>query len=129
MRVAVIGGGIVGLATARAIQERHPSRRVTVIEKEPDVAAHQTGNNSGVLHSGLYYAPGSMKARMAVEGLARMTAFCRRHDIPHEICGKIVVAADETEIHRLEELARRGAANGIPGLALLDPPAYRRRYN
>ncbi len=125
MRVAIIGGGIVGLATAHALQQRNPARRVTVLEKEPDVAAHQTGHNSGVLHSGLYYAPGSMKARMAVEGLGKMVKFCERHEIPHELCGKIVVALDASELPRLDELARRGAAHGIPGLEMLEPSAFR----
>jgi len=126
MRIAIIGGGIVGLATARALQRSGAGRGVQVIEKEPEVGLHQTGHNSGVLHSGLYYAPGSLKARLAVEGLARMVTFCREHDIPHEICGKIVVAVSADEIPQLEELARRGAANGIPGLEMLEPEAFQK---
>jgi L-2-hydroxyglutarate oxidase len=125
MQTVIIGGGIVGLATAYSLQQRDPGRRVTVIEKEAEVAAHQTGHNSGVLHSGLYYAPGSMKARMAVEGLGQMVKFCEHHAIPHEICGKIVVAVDPAELPRLDELGRRGAANGIPGLEMLEPPEFR----
>src|SRR5688500_10692024 len=90
--VLIAGGGIIGLATAWRILERFPDRRVTVLEKEPDVARHQTGNNSGVIHSGIYYKPGSYKARLCRRGYAQMLAFAREKGIPHDICGKLVVA-------------------------------------
>ncbi len=117
----VIGGGIVGLATALKLRERFPRARLIVLEKEVGVGRHQSTHNSGVLHCGLYYRPGSLKARMAVEGIREMVAFCRRHDVPHEICGKLVVATNEEEVPRLDELLRRGAANGLTGLERLGP--------
>lgn len=116
MRACVIGGGLVGLATARAILRARPSWRVRVLEKEGGVGRHQSTHNSGVLHCGLYYRPGSLKARMAVEGNRAMIAFCQARGIAHEQCGKLVVAADEGEVPRLEELLRRGQANGLRGL-------------
>jgi L-2-hydroxyglutarate oxidase len=115
-RIAVIGGGIVGLATAYRLTDRFPGARITVFEKESAVGRHQTGHNSGVLHCGLYYKPGSVKARLAVDGIRQMVAFCRENAIPHEICGKLVVAADESEVERLRALQERGAANGLEGL-------------
>lgn len=114
--IVVIGGGIIGLATARALLSADPSRSVTVLEKEPAVGQHQSTHNSGVLHAGLYYKPGSLKADFAVRGIRAMTAFCREHGIKHEICGKLVVAADESEIPRLRTLLERGTANGLAGL-------------
>lgn len=119
--VAVIGGGIVGLATARELLARRPDRAVVVLEKEPVVAAHQTSHNSGVIHSGLYYAPGSLKARACVEGARLMVEFCRQHQISHEICGKVVVATEPQELPFLEQLYQRGVANGVAGLALIGP--------
>lgn len=110
----IVGGGIVGLATALALQERFPDARLALLEKEGALAAHQTGHNSGVLHSGLYYKPGSFKARLCVQGNAAMLEFCRREGVPHLVCGKLVVASEEAEIPRLEDLARRGEANGVP---------------
>ncbi|HLY09444.1 MAG TPA: L-2-hydroxyglutarate oxidase [Planctomycetota bacterium] len=107
--IAVVGGGIVGLATAYALRDRKP----VVFEKERSVGAHQTGHNSGVLHSGIYYKPGSHKARLCVEGARRMKEFSRDHGIPHEICGKVVVATSSSELPRLEELERRARANGV----------------
>ncbi|UGQ14946.1 L-2-hydroxyglutarate oxidase [Yinghuangia sp. ASG 101] len=112
--VIVIGGGIVGLSTAYALTERSPGTTVAVCEKETSWAAHQTGRNSGVIHSGLYYTPGSLKARFAVEGARRMVAFCAEHGIEHEVTGKLVVATDPSELDRLKELSRRGEANGVP---------------
>src|SRR5215469_14861510 len=117
--VAIIGGGIVGLATAYRLLERYPRARVTVLEKEDAVGRHQSGHNSGVLHCGLYYKPGSVKARMAVEGVRQMTAFCAKNAIAHEICGKLVVAADQSEVTRLRDLEARGTANGLEGLRWL----------
>ena len=118
-RIIVIGGGIVGLASAFKLGKKFPSARVTVLEKEPQVGRHQTGNNSGVLHCGLYYRPGSVKARMAVPGIQEMVAFCRNHGVPHEICGKLVVAVDDTEVERLKNLHERGRQNGLQGLQWL----------
>lgn len=116
----IIGGGIVGLATAFKLGSKLPSARITILEKEPEVCRHQSGHNSGVLHAGLYYKPGSVKARMAVGGIQEMIAFCREHNVPHEFCGKLVVAVDETEMARLNALYERGQQNGLQGLSLLN---------
>lgn len=116
----IVGGGIVGLATAYRLLERFPRAQVALIEKEATVGAHQSTHNSGVLHAGLYYAPGSAKAQLAVSGIRQMVAFCRSEDIPHEICGKLVVAVTPEELPRLDELLRRGTANGLKGLRKLD---------
>ena len=121
MKVAVVGGGIVGLAVGYQLLSRFPWLEVCIHEKENGPGRHQSGNNSGVLHSGLYYAPGSKKARMAVQGIRRMVEFCGRHDVPYEICGKVVVATLEEEIPRLRALYDRGTANGLEGLRLLGP--------
>jgi L-2-hydroxyglutarate oxidase len=121
----VVGGGIVGLATALKTLTQRPGSRVAVIEKEPRVARHQTGNNSGVIHSGLYYKPGSLKARNCREGYDELLRFCRDENIPHEICGKIVVAVNESQLPALEELHRRGVANGLQGLRWLDGAGIR----
>ena len=109
----VIGGGIVGLSVAWSILERRPSARLAVIEKESQWASHQTGRNSGVIHSGIYYKPGSLKARLCREGNLRMVEFCREHGIPHEVCGKVIVATKQAEIPLLEKLYERGIANGL----------------
>ncbi len=114
--ITIVGAGIVGLATAMELVHRHPDSKLVVLEKEDRVAAHQTGNNSGVIHAGLYYKPGSLKAQMVVEGARLMIEFCQQHDLPYELCGKVVVATKEEELPRLEELYRRGMANGVPGL-------------
>ena len=111
--VVVVGGGILGLATAWALVQRLPGASVTVLEKEPEVATHQTGRNSGVIHSGIYYAPGSLKARLAVEGADRMIEFCAEHDVAHDRCGKLVVAVEGAEVARLHDLAERAGANGV----------------
>lgn len=118
-RIIIIGGGIVGLGTALKLGKKFPGAQVTVLEKESGVGRHQTGNNSGVLHAGLYYKPGSVKARMAVQGVQEMVAFCRDNNVPHEICGKLVVAVDETEVQRLKNLQERGRQNGLQGLQWL----------
>jgi L-2-hydroxyglutarate oxidase LhgO len=115
----IVGGGIVGLAAAHRLLEARPGLRLLLLEKEPRLAAHQTGNNSGVLHAGLYYRPGSAKARLCISGLGQMVAFCREHGVRHEICGKIVVATAPAELPRLEALWQRGAANGLQGLRRL----------
>lgn len=111
--VAIIGAGIVGLATAYALSERTPSLDVCVLDKEPGPARHQTGRNSGVMHAGVYYQPGSAKARNCRRGLALLRAFCSRHEVPWEPCGKVVVASDREELPRLDELERRARANGV----------------
>jgi L-2-hydroxyglutarate oxidase len=117
--IIVAGGGIVGLASAYRLLEAKPKLKLLLLEKESRLAAHQTGNNSGVLHAGLYYKPGSVKAQCAVQGLQQMLAFCRTHGIAHEQCGKIVVATSEEELPRLETLWERGTANGLTGLRKL----------
>lgn len=123
--VLIIGGGIVGLATGYRLLQSRPGLRLVLLEKEDRLARHQTGNNSGVIHSGLYYKPGSLKALNCREGYRQMLAFCREHGIPHDICGKVVVATTPEELPRLEELHRRGVANGLDGLRFLDPSALR----
>ena len=117
--VVVIGGGIVGLAVALEITRRFPALRLLLVEKEERVACHQSGHNSGVIHSGVYYKPGSLKAQLCVAGAAEMIAFCREHDIPHNICGKVIVATSKPELPRLEELRQRGEGNGVIGLRLI----------
>jgi L-2-hydroxyglutarate oxidase LhgO len=117
--IIVVGGGIVGLAAAWRLLEARPGLRLTLLEKEGILARHQTGNNSGVLHSGLYYKPGSEKAKLSVMGIRQMVAFCQQHGIQHEICGKIVIATDKNELERLENLWERGHANGLLGLRRL----------
>ena len=119
-RFIIIGGGLVGLASALKLAARFPGCHVVVLEKEAGVGRHQSGNNSGVLHAGLYYKPGSLKARLAVAGIREMTAFCRDNGIAHEICGKLVVAVDESELERLRHLYERGQQNGLQGLRMLD---------
>ncbi|MEV5770230.1 L-2-hydroxyglutarate oxidase [Streptomyces antimycoticus] len=112
--VLVIGGGIVGMSTAYAITRAAPGTRVTVLEKEAGPARHQTGRNSGVIHSGIYYRPGSLKARFAVRGAAEMVKFCAEYGIPHEVTGKLIVATERSELPRLHGLVQRGRENGIP---------------
>ncbi|MER7345859.1 L-2-hydroxyglutarate oxidase [Streptomyces aurantiacus] len=112
--VLVVGGGIVGLAAAYALTRAAPGTRVTVLEKEPGPARHQTGRNSGVIHSGIYYRPGSLKARYAVRGAAEMVKFCAEYGIAHEVTGKLIVATDRAELPRLHSLVQRGRENGIP---------------
>jgi L-2-hydroxyglutarate oxidase len=112
--VLVIGGGIVGLSTAYAITRAAPGTRVTVLEKEAGPARHQTGRNSGVIHSGIYYRPGSLKARFAVRGAAEMVKFCAEYGIAHEVTGKLIVATERSELPRLHALVQRGRENGIP---------------
>lgn len=119
-RVAVVGAGIVGLAVAHRLQRVDPGTQVIVIEKEPQVATHQTGHNSGVIHSGLYYAPGSLKAQLCVSGAEMMKKYCAAHSVPVATRGKLVVAVDVSELAGLEDLYRRGVANGVPGLELVD---------
>src|SRR5262245_1252331 len=119
--VVLVGAGILGLAVARELLVRQPALRLTVLEKEDDIARHQTGHNSGVIHSGIYYAPGSLKAELCVEGSRLMYEFCADKGIPTDRCGKVIVAADDSELPRLEELRRRGEANGVRGLEEIGP--------
>ena len=123
--IAIIGAGIVGLATAMEVLTRHPSLSLLMLEKESRIAQHQSGHNSGVIHSGIYYAPGSLKARACVAGKNRLLKFCDEHDIPYELCGKVIVATDSEELPRLEALYQRGLANGVPGLEMIGPERLR----
>jgi len=123
--VAVVGAGILGLAAARELLERGPGRRVVVLERETAVGSHQTGHNSGVVHAGIYYPPGSLKARLCVEGARLLYAYCEERGVAHERVGKVIVALRPQELGRLDELERRGRANGVPGLRRLDAAALR----
>jgi (S)-2-hydroxyglutarate dehydrogenase len=120
--LAIVGAGIIGLATARELLSRRPGLRVAVVDRADEVGTGQTGNNSGVIHAGIYYKPGSLKAKLCVEGAARMYAFCEERGIAVERCGKVIVALHESELDRLDELERRGQANGVPGLRRLTAP-------
>ena len=123
----IVGAGIVGLATALRLRARYPEASIVLWEKEEGPGRHQSTHNSGVLHAGLYYKPGSLKARLAVEGIRAMTAYARSHNIPHEICGKLVVAVDQSEVDRLRNLYERGQQNGLSDLRWLDAAAIRER--
>jgi (S)-2-hydroxyglutarate dehydrogenase len=118
--LAVVGAGIVGLAVARELIRRNPRASVCLLERETQIGAHQTGHNSGVIHAGVYYAPGSLKARLCRDGAREMYEYCDQHGIANERCGKLIVATDTSELSRLEELERRGNANGVSGLRRLD---------
>ena len=124
-RILIVGGGIVGLATAFKLGRGLPGAQITILEKEEGVGRHQSSHNSGVLHCGLYYKPGSVKARLAVSGIQEMIAFCSEHNIPHEVCGKLVVAVNESESPRLRALHERGQQNDLQGLTLLQPEQMR----
>src|SRR5436190_19257636 len=117
--IVIIGAGIVGLSTAIHLTRDWSHVRLVVLEKENDIAQHQSGHNSGVIHSGVYYKPGSLKAKMCVEGAAAMVEFCREHNLPLQICGKVIVATTDEEMPRLQVLFERGQSNGVPGLRLL----------
>ena len=123
--VTIIGGGIVGLAVALALTKRFPRLRLLLLEKENHVGQHQSSHNSGVIHSGIYYQPGSLKAKLCVEGARAMVEFCRAHGIPHQVCGKVIVATHEDEVPRLDELRRRGEANGLTGVQSIGPEQLR----
>jgi L-2-hydroxyglutarate oxidase len=118
-RIIIIGGGIVGLATTHKLMQARPDLRVWLLEKEAAVGQHQSSHNSGVLHAGLYYQPGSARAQLAVAGIQEMVRFCREENVPHEVCGKLVVAVDDSEVPRLHNLHERGLKNGLQGLRLL----------
>lgn len=125
--VAIVGGGIVGLATGRELLKRHPQLRLVVLEKEDILSKHQTGHNSGVIHSGIYYAPGSLKAKLCVEGRKALWAYCDEKRIAWKPVGKLIVATEESELGRLEELYRRGKANGIDELQIIDEAGIKER--
>jgi (S)-2-hydroxyglutarate dehydrogenase len=118
--IIIVGGGIVGLATALNVLEKSPARKVLVLEKESEVSKHQTGNNSGVIHSGLYYKPGSLKAKNCIEGYNLLIDFCKVNEVPFDLCGKIVVATEEKEVRLLKNLFDRGAQNGLHGFKMLN---------
>jgi len=123
--IAIIGGGIIGLGTALALAERFPRYSLAIAEKEPELASHQTGHNSGVIHAGIYYKPGSYKARLCVEGVRLLKAFCEANGVPYDNCGKVIVAASVEELQGLQALFERGVANGIEGLELIGPERVR----
>jgi len=125
-RIAVIGGGIIGVAVARRLLEVGPDLHVTLLEKEPMLARHQTGHNSGVVHAGLYYTPGSLKARLCRRGVGLLRDFCTERGLVYDECGKVLVALDDVETHRLGEIRRRAGANGVPGVRMLDAAQLRR---
>jgi 2-hydroxyglutarate dehydrogenase len=118
--LAIVGGGIVGLAVARELTRRNPQASVCVLEREREIGTHQTGHNSGVIHAGVYYVPGSLKARLCAEGAREMYEYCEQRGIASERCGKVIVATDASELDRLDEIERRGRANGVPGLRRID---------
>ena len=123
--IAIIGGGIVGLSVAMQTSQQRPGLRIVILEKESSVAQHQTGHNSGVIHSGIYYKPGSLKARLCVSGAREMVEFCQLHGIAHEVCGKVIVAINAEEADRLDGLRQRAEANGLAGVEVLEPEALR----
>jgi 2-hydroxyglutarate dehydrogenase len=118
--LAIVGGGILGLAVARELLRRHPHMSLCVLEREAQLGTHQTGHNSGVIHAGVYYVPGSLKAQLCVQGAREMYDYCEQHEIAAERCGKVIVATEPSELTRLDELERRGHANGVPGLRRID---------
>ena len=119
--VVVVGAGILGLAVSRELLKRFPKLKLAVLDKEPNIGLHQSGHNSGVLHSGIYYAPGSLKARLCVEGQRELYAYCEEKGIPTDRCGKVIVASSEDEVPRLENLLERGTTNGVEGLEMIGP--------
>jgi len=124
-RIGIAGGGILGLAVGKALQEVVPDCPISLFEKEDDLAMHQTGRNSGVVHAGVYYQPGSLKARLCVEGVRLLLGFCDEKKIPYEVCGKLVVAVDEAELPTLRSLHDRAVTNGVPGARMVDPDEMR----
>jgi len=125
-QVAIVGGGILGLAVARELGRRYPRAKLCVLEREAQLAAHQTGHSSGVIHAGIFYRPGSLKARLCVRGARELFEYCGERDIPHNRCGKLILATDRHQLAGLEELERRGRANGVPSLRRLDAASISR---
>jgi len=125
--IVIIGGGILGLASGRELLKRRPGTRVIVLERERELASQQTGHNSGVIHSGIYYKPGSLKARFCVAGAADLARYCDEQGVPYQLCGKVIVATETAELPRLEDLAARATANGVPGVAMLNSAELRER--
>jgi L-2-hydroxyglutarate oxidase LhgO len=123
--IVIVGGGILGLAAARELLTRHPGTSLAVLDKEASIGLHQTGHNSGVIHSGIYYAPGSLKARLCTLGARLMYEFCERHGLQADRCGKLIVATTDSELPALDELYRKGTANGVPGLEMVGPAGIR----
>src|SRR5687767_9811225 len=123
--IIIVGGGIVGLATALKLNAQHPNKKVLVLEKEKEVAAHQTSHNSGVIHSGIYYKPGSYKARNCVAGRRELVEFAKQHGIQHDICGKVIVATDESELAHMNKVYNNGVANGVDDIELIDSKKIR----
>ena len=119
--IAIIGGGILGLSTAMQLASLAPQWKVAVLEKEEELATHQTGHNSGVMHSGIYYRPGSHKAQFCVAGLNNLVRFCDENEIEYQQCGKVIIAIEESELGRLQDLFDRGTANGVPDLEIVGP--------
>jgi L-2-hydroxyglutarate oxidase LhgO len=118
-RIGIVGAGILGLAVARRLTEVSPDAKLTVFDKEPRVAVHQTGHNSGVVHAGIYYAPGSLKAQLCARGRTLLQEYCGEHGLAYEECGKLIIARDAGEVSRLDELERRAEANSVPGVRRL----------
>ena len=125
--VLIVGGGIIGLAAAREILSRQPGASLAIVEKEPTLGEHQTGHNSGVIHSGIYYTPGSLKASLCTAGALMMYEYCESHGVQADRCGKLIVATAESELSALDELYRRGTANGVPDLEMVGPAGIRDR--
>ncbi|MCA9858513.1 MAG: FAD-dependent oxidoreductase, partial [Thermomicrobiales bacterium] len=123
--VVVVGGGILGLAVGRELLLRRPGTKVVVLEKESQLASQQTGHNSGVIHGGIYYKPGSLKAKFCVAGAAELIHYCEEKDVPFRLCGKMIVATDASELPRLDDLAERAIANGVPGVRVVDSDELR----
>lgn len=123
--IIVVGGGIVGLGSAYKLQLRNPNLRILVLEKEAQLSAHQTGRNSGVIHSGLYYKPGSYKAKNCVEGRRELVRFCQEHKVAHDVCGKVVVATDSAELPFLDKIFNNGLQNGVEGIEKIGPDQVR----
>ena len=125
--VVIVGGGILGLSVARELLLRRPGTRLVVLEKEPELAGQQTGHNSGVIHGGIYYKPGSLKARLCVAGAAELVTYCEEQGIPYRLCGKMIVATEPSELPRLDDLASRTEANGVPGVRVVNADELKER--
>jgi L-2-hydroxyglutarate oxidase LhgO len=125
--VVIVGGGILGLAVGRELLKRNPETRLAILEKESEIASQQTGHNSGVIHQGIYYKPGSLKAKLCVAGAAELVRYCDEKGVPYRLCGKMIVATDESELGRLDDLAARAEANGVPGVRVVEAAELKER--